>query len=80
MGLSQSRAFSVLKVVLSNRAPIVIKEKGWLKRYLTANGMSSSKLIEVNGVEDEIASQRVEFKIRTNADERIGEIVKAAPR
>jgi outer membrane protein OmpA-like peptidoglycan-associated protein len=80
MGLSQSRAFNVLKFVLSNPAPIVIKEKTWLKRFLTANGMSSSKPIEINGLEDEIASQRVEFRIRTNADERIGEIVKAVPR
>jgi outer membrane protein OmpA-like peptidoglycan-associated protein len=80
MQLSQSRAFNVLKFVLNNPTPIVVKQKDWLKLYLTANGMSSSKLIFVNGREDEIASQRVEFKIRTKADERIGEIVNAAPK
>ena len=80
MGLSQARAFNVLKIVLSNPTPIVTDQKGWLKRFLTANGMSSSRPIEVNGKEDDVASQRVEFKIRTKADERIGEILKAASR
>jgi outer membrane protein OmpA-like peptidoglycan-associated protein len=80
MGLSQSRAFNVLKFVLSSPAAVVIKQKDWLQHFLTANGMSSSKLIVVNGREDEIASQRVEFRIKTKADERIGEILKAAPR
>jgi outer membrane protein OmpA-like peptidoglycan-associated protein len=80
MGLSQARAFNVLKIVLSNPTPIVINQKEWLKKYLTANGMSSSRPIEVNGKEDDVASQRVEFKIRTKADERIGEILKAASR
>ena len=81
MGLSQSRAFNVLKFVLSNPNPVVVRQKDWLKLHLTANGMSSSKLIlGNNGKEDDIASQRVEFKIRTKADERIGEIVNAAPK
>ena len=81
MGLSQSRAFNVLKFVLSNPDREVVRQKDWLKLHLTANGMSSSKLIlGNNGKEDEIASQRVEFKIRTKADERIGEIVNAAPK
>jgi outer membrane protein OmpA-like peptidoglycan-associated protein len=81
MGLSQSRAFNVLKFVLSNPDPVVVRQKDWLKLHLTANGMSSSKLIlGTNGKEDEVASQRVEFKIRTNADKRIGDIVNAAPK
>jgi len=81
MGLSQSRAFNVLKFVLSNPDREVVRQKDWLKLHLTANGMSSSKLIlGNNGKEDEVASQRVEFKIRTNADKRIGDIVNAAPK
>jgi outer membrane protein OmpA-like peptidoglycan-associated protein len=81
MGLSQSRAFNVLKFVLSNPDQVVVRQKDWLKLHLTANGMSSSKLIlGNNGKEDEVASQRVEFKIRTNADKRIGDIVNAAPK
>ena len=80
MSLSQSRAFNVLRYVLGIPAPQVINQKDWLKHYLTANGMSSSRPIETNGKEDEVASQRVEFKLRTKADDRIGEILKAASR
>jgi outer membrane protein OmpA-like peptidoglycan-associated protein len=79
MGLSQSRAFNVLKFVLSNPDRVVVRQKDWLKLHLTANGMSSSKLVlDNNGKEDEVASQRVEFKIRTKADERIAKILNAA--
>ena len=44
MQLSQSRAFNVLKFVLNNPAPIVVRQRNWLKLYLTANGMSSSRV------------------------------------
>lgn len=75
MQLSQSRTRVVLDYVLN--LPGVSSEKIWLKSLVTANGLSSSKLIFRNNKEDIKASQRVEFKVRTNADERIADILKA---
>ena len=49
----------------------------WLRSVLTANGLSSSKLIMQDGEEDKELSRRVEFRIRTNAEERIGEILES---
>lgn len=75
MELSQNRTRSVLDYVLSISDERVIAEKEWLKRYLTANGLSSSKLILINGTEDKDASRRVEFRVRTNAEKRIVKII-----
>lgn len=76
MELSQARTRSALEYVLS--IPSVVSERDWLRSRLTANGLSSSKLIfEKNGREDPDASQRVEFKVRTNAEARIAEILQA---
>lgn len=75
MELSQNRTRSVLEFVISLPDPKVQQEKEWLKKYLTANGLSSSKLIFNNGQEDKIVSRRVEFRVRTNAEKRIVKIV-----
>lgn len=73
MKLSQARTLSVLQFVLSGEnTPSQI----WTKKLLTANGLSSSKLIlDDNGLENEQGSQRVEFRVRTNADEHINNII-----
>lgn len=73
MQLSQARTLSVLKFVLSKKdAP----DQAWTKNLLTANGLSSSKLIlDSDGIENEQGSQRVEFRVRTNADEHINKII-----
>lgn len=77
MELSQSRTRSVLQHVLSEGK--VASEQDWLKTHLTANGLSSSKpILKPSGAEDMIKSQRVEFKVRTNADERIAAILRTA--
>jgi outer membrane protein OmpA-like peptidoglycan-associated protein len=77
MEFSQSRTRTVLKYVLLE--PAVTDDRGWLIRKLTANGLSSSRLRTFSdGTENTPGSQRVEFRIRTNADARIGEILKAA--
>lgn len=70
MELSQSRTRSVLKYVLM--LPQIHSNEEWLKTYLTANGLSSSHPIRKadQGV-DETASQRVEFRIVTNAEDRL---------
>jgi hypothetical protein len=53
----------------------------WLVRFLTANGLSSSKLrTNPEGSENREASRRVEFRVRTNADARIEDVLKAAER
>lgn len=77
MALSQSRTRSVLHHVLM--LPQVEKQRSWLKSHVTANGLSSSRLmLNADGSENPEGSQRVEFRIKTNADARISEIVKTA--
>ncbi len=79
MELSQSRTRSVLNYVLLS--PSVAEDKAWLIKKVTANGLSSSRLrTNPDGSENVLASQRVEFRIRTNADARISEILKASER
>ena len=73
MELSQARTRSTLEKILKSNAAMDHEE--WLKKRLTANGLSSSQpIIGNNGLIDEKASQRVEFRIVTNADENISRI------
>ena len=77
MKLSQERTRTTLEYVLL--LPTVSEQRAWLTGKLTANGLSSSRLVfNPDGTENPIASQRVEFRVRTDAEERIGEILKAA--
>lgn len=69
MELSQSRTRSVLEYVLM--LPSAKSEQAWLVQKLTANGLSFSQRIIENGQEDYRKSRRVEFRIRTNADEKM---------
>jgi outer membrane protein OmpA-like peptidoglycan-associated protein len=73
MKLSQDRTRSVLTYTLG-----LIEETAfadWARNRITANGLSSSKRIFIDGVEDKEASRRVEFRVRTDAEKRIGEIL-----
>jgi outer membrane protein OmpA-like peptidoglycan-associated protein len=75
MELSQSRTRSTLAYVLL--LPQVAAHKAWLTRKLTANGLSSSQPVtNPDGTENDEASQRVEFKVRTDAEAKIEEIVR----
>ena len=78
MELSQGRTRSVLEYVL--QIPSIGQNQeiqDWLTRYLTANGLSSSKLVtHTDGRENRGESRRVEFRVRTNAEKRILEIIK----
>jgi len=74
MNLSQSRTRSVLHYVLNIGE--VEKQRKWLISHFTANGLSSSKLIIINGIEDRKQSRRVEFRVRTDAESRINKIMK----
>lgn len=76
MKLSQGRTRSVLKYVLQIPSIRQSQEiQDWLKLHLTANGLSSSKLITSKGIENKKESRRVEFRVRTNAEKRIVEII-----
>jgi len=75
--LSQDRSFSVLRYVFGLSA--VESQRKWLIKVLRANGLSFSKLIhDVHGKEDFAKSRRVEFRIITNTEHKIEEILKRA--
>lgn len=77
MELSQGRTRSVLEFVLQMPS-IEQQDRNWIKRVLTANGLSSSQLLFVEGSnsrEDRVKSRRVEFRVQTNAEKRIDTIV-----
>ena len=77
MELSQSRTRSTLEYVLG--LPEVAPERNWLMSRLTANGLSSSRLrLASDGTENSLASQRVEFRVRTNSDARMQAILRAS--
>lgn len=79
MELSQSRTRSTLQYVYL--LPDVGPLKHWLTTRLTANGLSSSRLrFSTDGSENREASQRVEFRVRTNAESQLGEILRMAGR
>lgn len=77
MELSQARTRSTLRYVLS--LPRVRDDLAWLRRHLTANGLSFSRLIlTADNAEDPIASRRVEFRVKTNAEEKIARIIEVS--
>lgn len=72
MELSQDRTRSVLQYCFSLMPP---KDIIWMKKLVTANGLSSSHLIyKKNGEEDKFLSRRVEFRVRTNAEKQLEDI------
>ncbi len=74
MALSQARTRTTLEYLLDQAS--VAPEKVWLSAHLTANGLSSSKLImNEQGEEDGVRSRRVEFRLRTDAESRIATIL-----
>ncbi len=76
MNLSQARTRTTLEHIFS--LPKIKSNEEWLKKRLTANGLSSSRPIMNNLIKiDEKASQRVEFRIVTNADEKLASIAKS---
>lgn len=79
MELSQSRTRSTLQYLLSLQQMNV--QRHWLTERLTANGLSSSHpRRNSDGTENREASQRVEFRVRTNAESRIGDILRTVGR
>ena len=75
MELSQDRTRNVLDYVLSSTR-LDSSLMDWTRANLTANGLSSSKVIrDENGSENKLLSRRVEFRVRTNAESRITKII-----
>ena len=76
MKLSQDRTRSVLEFVLEN-TEINLEQRNWIQSKLTANGLSFSRPIADNSTElGKGQNRRVEFRIRTNAEKQIDEILK----
>ncbi len=74
MSLSQGRTRSVLEYIHS--LDVAEQDKQWIKRHIAAVGYSSSKLtLDTFGKEDENKSRRVEFRVITNAEQKIAEII-----
>ena len=77
MELSQARTRAVLQKVLN--LPDIAEERSWLQPLLTANGLSSSRLVlNTDGIENRELSRRVEFRIRTTARTEIVRILEVA--
>ena len=83
MVLSQGRSRNTLNYVI--QLPVAKQQIGWLRSKLTANGLSSSKLVDENGylltdpdssgVENSKRSQRVEFRVRIDAESKITKLI-----
>lgn len=73
MDLSQQRTRAVLLYTMDIAAPDERLE--WMISKLTANGLSSSQPIkDKDGQVNAKASRRVEFRVRTNADEKLNSL------
>ena len=70
--LSQERALKVLNYSISQTE--IKQHFEWLILVLRSNGLSFSKAIKNNGVEDFTASRRVEFKVTTNSEKQLEKI------
>ncbi len=74
MQLSQNRTRNVLEYVLGIDDNHTILR--WARQHLVANGLSSSRLIyNADGTENKELSKRVEFRVKTNAEQRIAKIL-----
>lgn len=78
MALSQARTRTTLAYLLE--LPDVDAEREWIKAHMTANGLSSSRPVMDNGQEDAVRSRRVEFRLRTDAESRIEDLLEVGQR
>jgi outer membrane protein OmpA-like peptidoglycan-associated protein len=78
MRLSQDRARSVLVHVFAIPAIRDDELLRWILPRVTANGLSSARrLLLPDGNEDLAGSQRVEFRVRTSAEDQLSRILGA---
>lgn len=71
--LSQQRSFVILEYCF--KLPQILEYQPWLTKVLRANGLAFATPIIISGEEDASQSRRVEFKVKTKADEKIHEII-----
>ena len=80
MELSQDRTRSVLRYCLGLIQELPVRH-GWARKHLTANGLSSSQLIYTgDNEEDRKKSRRVDFRTKTNAEQKVVEIIEKLER
>ena len=73
MELSQARTRNVLYYCLN----ISNLEISWVKKLITANGLSSSQpVLTATGVESPTKSRRVEFRVRTKIEDVMDRLLK----
>ena len=77
MALSQARTRAVLSHALQTES--LHHLTSWIVKTVSANGLSSARLVVFNGIEDKTRSRRVEFVIRTNAKRKLFEIIRGEP-
>lgn len=78
MALSQARTRAIISFALS-LPELTEEDKEYIKRKMTANGLSSSQLKyedEKKMIEDKDASRRIEFRTVTNDKETLNQMVK----
>ena len=77
MELSQARTRTVMNFTL--RMPELNQISGWMTKTISANGLSSSKLIPMSKegpfIENKEASRRVDFAVRTKTKEALFNIL-----
>lgn len=77
MKLSQARTRTVMNYTL--RMPELNRISGWMTKTISANGLSSSKLIPMSEegpfIENKEASRRVDFAVRTKTKEALFNIL-----
>lgn len=76
MELSQNRTRSTLHYIMELSS--MKKHENFMIDKVTANGLSYSKRIILNGKEDKKLSRRVEFRIRTKAERKLDQILAKA--
>lgn len=75
MELSQGRTRSVLQYVYLLNA--IEPHRHWVKKHIAAVGFSSAKVIEENGEENAERSRRVTFRVITNSETKIRQIIES---
>jgi outer membrane protein OmpA-like peptidoglycan-associated protein len=74
LALSQERTRSTLRYILN--LPSISSKVRWLLPRISANGLSYSRLIYGSDQKEDVArSQRVEFRVRTDAEARLADIL-----
>jgi outer membrane protein OmpA-like peptidoglycan-associated protein len=74
LALSQERTRNTLHYILT--LPSISSKVQWLLPRISATGLSySRRIFDLNGQEDSARSQRVEFRVRTDAETKISKIL-----